>query len=364
MTSRVLLVTFQQALRSIALSLLPITSITLIGWALAGSQTGNTSDPLRASIWFWLAAHLIPFTLKLAPGYVTTHFNCLPIAAVLIPFLTLRSSFKRASEELQNPRAARSFITLWYGLLTTLTALAMQSESVKPVLYLAPIYGGALALIATIDFKSEIFASLKYLANLFLIIFGISLITLTYLLVKHFSVLKSLTVVSQPGLVGGLLLVLIQILYLPNIIFALISYVLGFGFALGAGTLVSPLTVKLNGIPAIPILAALPSQKFKFALLLILIPTIALLLNQIYWLRGIQSVKEGLAKISKGLLSFLILALFFGYQSGGTFFTKALNPFGIKWWSLVCALLVAQIFVTLFFYLLPTVIRKAFKRNV
>ena len=124
-------------------------------------------------------------------------------------------------------------------------------------------------------------------------------------------------------------------------------------FALGAGTLVSPLTVKLNGIPAIPILAALPAQKFKFALLLILIPTIALLLNQIYWLRGIQSVKEGLAKISKGLLSFLILALFFGYQSGGTFITKALNPFGIKWWSLAGALLAGQVAITFFTYLVP-----------
>ena len=67
MVSRVLLVTFRQALRSIVLSLLPITTITLIGWSLAGSQTGNTSDPLKASIWFWLATHLIPFNLNLAP---------------------------------------------------------------------------------------------------------------------------------------------------------------------------------------------------------------------------------------------------------------------------------------------------------
>jgi hypothetical protein len=238
----------------------------------------------------------------------------------------------------------------------------MQSETVKPVLYLAPIYGGTLALIATIDFKAKAFESLKYLANLFLIVIGFTLLILSYLLIKHFAVLKSLTIVSQPGLVGGLLLVLLQILYLPNISFAMISYFLGFGFSMGAGTLVTPLSVKLNGIPAIPLLAALPSQKIKFALFFIAIPVIALLLNQIYWLRGVSSIKMGLSKISKGMAAFLSLALFFGYQSGGTLITKALHPVGIKWWALPGALLAGQITITFFAYLIPKGIYRLVKR--
>ena len=75
-----------------------------------------------------------------------------------------------------------------------------------------------------------------------------------------------------------------------------------------------------------------------------------------------KSIKEGMAKISKSLLPFLILALFFGYQSGGTFITKALNPFGIKWWSLAGALLVGQVAITFFAYLIPKGIYRLVKR--
>ena len=162
MVGRVLLVTLQQALRSVALSLLPITTITLIGWSLAGSQTGNTSDPLRASVWFWLAAHLIPFQLKLAPAFISTFFNYLPIAALVIPFISLRGSYQRAAIELNNERAARSFLTLWYAVIVTLAAYALQSETVKPVVFLAPIYAGALALLACVNWKATNFNKIKF----------------------------------------------------------------------------------------------------------------------------------------------------------------------------------------------------------
>ena len=54
---RILLVTLQQALRSIVLTLFPISFIALVAWATAGSETGNTADPIRAAIWLWLGAH-------------------------------------------------------------------------------------------------------------------------------------------------------------------------------------------------------------------------------------------------------------------------------------------------------------------
>jgi hypothetical protein len=361
--ARVLLVTFQQALRSVVLSLLPITTLTLIAWALAGSQTGNTSDPLRASIWFWLGSHLIPFQLNLAPAFTSTFFNYLPIAAVILPFISLRSGFQRSAEELNNKRAARSFITLWYALIVTGAALLMQTETIKPIVYFAPIYAGAIALFATIDFKSEIFNNFRLFGNLVLIVLGISLLIIAFQLVSNFAIVKSLTMVVQPGWIGGLLLVFLELLYLPNLLVSVLAYICGFGFSIGNGTLVSPLVFKLNGIPAIPVLAALPSEIKKSALILALIPITALLLNQIRQVKGVTSIRIGLSNIVKSIWIFLPIALFIGYQSGGTFITKNLYPFGAKWWVLTAIFLLGQLLVSTFFYLAPVGIMKVARRS-
>ena len=64
--SRLLLVSFQQAVRSITLALLPISFIALLVWATAGSSNGNTADLLRAAIWLFLAAHHVPLQLSLS----------------------------------------------------------------------------------------------------------------------------------------------------------------------------------------------------------------------------------------------------------------------------------------------------------
>ena len=364
MAKRVLLVTFQQALRSLILSLLPVTTVTLLAWAFAGSQTGNTSDPLRASIWFWLAAHLIPFKLSLAPAYIATFFNYLPLGGIVLPLLTLRSSFKRAVLELKNERAARSFITIWYALFATLACTFVQSETVKPIIYFAPIYAAALALLSTINLKSPYFAPARYLVFAHLLLFGVIALVIAFQLTVHFQVVKSISLVVQPGWIGGILLVFLEILYLPNLILATISYISGFGFSIGAGTLVTPLKVKLNGIPAIPILGALPGQRYLYALLFLLIPLILSIINLRMVTKNQSSIKAALSNFWDSIWLFIPTAIFLGYQSGGGFITKALTPFGIWWWTLVSTFLLIQGFVLVFFYLLPQGVIKIVRRNV
>jgi hypothetical protein len=362
MVSRVLLVTFRQALRSIVLSLLPITTITLIGWSLAGSQTGNTSDPLKASIWFWLATHLIPFNLNLAPAYTQTFFNYLPIAAVVLPFISIRSGFQRAVAELENERAARSFLTLWYGLIATLAALLMQSETVKPVVYLAPIYAGSLALISTINFKGQFFQSFRYFGNLCLIIFGVVAIGIAISLILHFSVMKSLTTVIEPGWVGGILLVIIQLLYIPNIIISAVAYFSGFGFLIGTATLVSPLTFKLSGIPAIPILAALPVQRHPFAFIFLLLPILLFIINLFKATRRTSSISDGLRKLLGSFWIYIPIALVIGYQSGGILISKSFGFLGVKWWVPAVTLLLGQLIIAILIYIIPQGVRKLVTR--
>jgi hypothetical protein len=61
-----------------------------------------------------------------------------------------------------------------------------------------------------------------------------------------------------PGAVGTVLLVLLQLGYLPNAVIWAIAFSLGPGFAFGAGTVVAPTGSALAQLPAFPMLAALP----------------------------------------------------------------------------------------------------------
>ena len=58
---------------------------------------------------------------------------------------------------------------------------------------------------------------------------------------------------------GGLLYTLLVAAVAPNAVLLTGSYLLGPGFAVGTGTLVSPASVVLGPVPAFPLLAALPS---------------------------------------------------------------------------------------------------------
>lgn len=62
----------------------------------------------------------------------------------------------------------------------------------------------------------------------------------------------------QPELAGTVLLVLIQLLYLPNLIIWATAWVLGGGLTLGDGSLISIAVTDVGFVPSIPVLGALP----------------------------------------------------------------------------------------------------------
>ena len=78
-------------------------------------------------------------------------------------------------------------------------------------------------------------------------------------LATHLAGFRAVDVALAPGLVGGVLLLLVQIAYIPNAIVWSICYTLGPGFAFGTGTVVAPTGSALGSLPMLPMLAALPS---------------------------------------------------------------------------------------------------------
>ncbi|WP_403021406.1 DUF6350 family protein [Salinibacterium sp. GXW1014] len=80
---------------------------------------------------------------------------------------------------------------------------------------------------------------------------------------------------SQGGPLGVTVLTVAQLAFVPNLVIWAASWLLGPGFAIGAGSAVSPLGTTLGPIPPIPVLGAVPTGDLAWGFLGILVPVIA-----------------------------------------------------------------------------------------
>ena len=267
MFQRVLWVSLSQVLRSIALVLLPIAFLSLIAWATAGSITGNTSDPIRAALWVWLGFHNIPFALSIPPSGADGFLSYLPLGALIFPFLAIRNSFKRVVDRLDKEthlvNAARLHFTLIYCLLAEILIFVSKTNAVRPVWYfaIAILIPSVYLTTLTVGKKVTLTQPVNFGTRIIALLLAISAVFLSISLFINLSTVKDLITVLRPGIIGGFLLLLINIVYLPNAAVATMAYLSGTGFGIGSNTLISPLENSVAQIPALPILGALPSTE-------------------------------------------------------------------------------------------------------
>jgi hypothetical protein len=143
---------------------------------------------------------------------------------------------------------------------------------------------------------------------------------------------KNLTTVLQPGIFGGFLLLLLNILYIPNAVVSTLAYFSGVGFAVGSGTLVSPSSFRLNKIPAMPLLGALPEDKSLISLLGIVAIVAAGALLVTWTISLNQRV------LVQSLIVAVLLAAFVGYSGSGALITDAMSAVGVSPWKFTLAI--------------------------
>lgn len=355
--SRILLIAFQQALRSVALILLPLSFIALFAWSTAGSATGNTSDPIRAAIWMWLGSHLVPFELSLSAGFSSGALSYLPIGAAIFPWLAIRSGHKRASEFSNNSRGSRTFVLFFYTAIATLAATISQSENIKPNLLLTPAFVLLLGLSATLNYQGNFFQKFNFITYAFMSLLGLSTLAIGVSLIMHFEIVKSLAIVIQPGIMGGILFTILQLLYLPNFALAGISYFFGPGFSIGLGTLISPVTLDINSLPAIPLLGSLPTSEYPLVLIALVVPVLILALNQLKILLVHNEFRVRQKEIMFSVIPFLILLTLFSFFAGGTLLTQDMHPVGVTWWKLPALFAAVQLLTLIFGMYLPKLVK-------
>ncbi len=125
--------------------------------------------------------------------------------------------------------------------------------AIKPLL--APALRAGTAVVASLSMVSAILVSVMLALNWIEIVKLYQSLQLTFL--------GTFTVSAG------------QLALMPNLIAFGNSWLLGTGFSVGQGSLVSPLATELGPLPAIPMLAALPVSGSSLGVLFILVPLLA-----------------------------------------------------------------------------------------
>ena len=267
----------------------------LAGWIAAPHAGLGLPGVLRTAADLWLVGHHVGFAL-----HGTGRIGMLPLGLVALPGALLwiagRWVVRRGQvARLADVGYAALALAVPYGLVAGALALAGQSALATPSLLQAVLSGFLIALVAGGLGGARALAPWRRLIELLppraRAVFLGTVGTLTVLtgagailsgasLATHMGDFRSVDVALAPGLVGGGLLLLVQLAYIPNAIVWSICYTLGPGFAFGTGTVVAPTGSALGPLPMLPMLAALPSGAHSSAtgwvsLLMLSVPYLA-----------------------------------------------------------------------------------------
>ncbi len=277
-----------------------ITLLVLAGWIAAPHAGVGLPGVLRTAADLWLVGHHVGFALHGTGRIGDGRIGMLPLGLVLLPGALLwiagRWVVRRGQvARLADVGYAALALAVPYGLVAGALALAGQSTLATPSLLQAVVSGFLIALVAGGLGGARALAPWRQLIELLppraRAVFLGSVGTLTVLtgagailagasLAARMGDFRSVDVALAPGLVGGGLLLLAQLAYIPNAIVWSVCYTLGPGFAFGTGTVIAPTGSALGPLPMLPMLAALPSGAHSTAtgwvsLLMLSVPYLA-----------------------------------------------------------------------------------------
>jgi len=250
-----------------------ITLLVLVGFIAAPHAGSGLPAVLRTAAMLWLVGHHVGVTFRGAG-----RIGMLPLGLVVLPGALLWRAGRWVVQaggvrRLRHVGLAALALAIPYAVATGALALASRSAQASAWLPQAVCWGFLLALAAgglggaralapwprlirllpqrPRSIVVAVAGSLATLAVAGALVAGISLAV-------HLREATTLQRSLAPGAVGTVLLLLLQLGYLPNAIVWAIAFTLGPGFAFGTSTVVAPTGSALAQLPALPLLAALP----------------------------------------------------------------------------------------------------------
>ncbi len=252
---------------SFAISMLPLAFSAFLAWRAFRVGRRISSAPQLWAAWVGaaIAYWLVSFGLASSAGFAAAQPN--QILAMIMPtvffmfFVIIGSVVGDPASvygvgkqvQAQERRALRDFVAQRFEALPWFVRVVWS-----------PAWRAGTAITSALLAVSAIAISILILIN------WISVITFY----------ESL----QTSVFGGLVLTVGQMLLLPNFVVWGASWLTGTGFAIGAGSLISPLGSAAGPLPMIPIFAILPQGTLNFGMIALAVPLVFAFLATV-WVR-------------------------------------------------------------------------------
>jgi len=287
---------------------IPLVPLTVL-WAVQYGFAVDWGVFWRASADTWLVGHGVDLQVTLdsvlaasigAPAVTAFPVTIAPLGFALLTLLLALRAGRRVGETRYRTLGAlaglATFVLLSTGVtLTALFPLARPSIGqgiVFPTLVFALGFGIGLLRTARAegddngsslrdwiaDWPSPVRAlvrtALQGGAAAVAGILAVSAVLVAALVAVNYAGVISLYESMHAGVIGGFALTLGQVAFMPNLVVFAASWLVGPGFAIGAGSSVGPLSTVLGPMPSIPVLGALPTGDHGFGFLGLAVPVI------------------------------------------------------------------------------------------
>jgi Family of unknown function (DUF6350) len=323
----------------------------LLVWVADARSAAGAGAALRAAGQLWLACQGAPLAL---PG---GHLGLLPMGLVALPLALLaraggsaaRSSAGDVSASLRLVAAVAGVYALVAAVVAGLSGSGALRPSPVAALVHASLVGAVGAGLGVLRqagtgravaglLPARLRRTAPPAAAALAVLLGGGALLAGGSLVVHGGLATELARAGQPGVVGGVALLLLGLTLVPNAAVWGASWLAGPGFAVGVGTAVGPFGVTLGPVPALPLLAALPADRVPawVGALALLVPLAA------GGLAGLLAHRRGLGRVDvllTGPLAGLAAGVLAAW-SGGPVGDGRLSAVGPSPWRLAVALTV------------------------
>ena len=338
-----------------AAGLVAVAVPVLLAWAADPRSAAGVGEALRTVVQGWLLAHAT--ALQLPGGTV----DLVPLGLLVLPVLLVRRAARHVAGRarlttLREAARLTSGIAVPYAVLAGLLSALARTSEVRPASGQALLGAGLLAWLSAgsgVLGGAGLWPVLRAAVPQRLVRCGAAATAVVAALVAagallvgttfawHLGAAADLAAGTAPGAVGGLALLLLGVVLVPSAAVWGACWLVGPGFAVGAGTTVGPLDTVLGAVPALPLLAALPtsSPPGPVAALALAVPVLAGMLGGRVVRRRGGGVRDALltAVLAAGLLGLLCVV------TAGPLGDGRLTDVGPSWWrvALVALLEVA-----------------------
>lgn len=245
----------------------------LLVWATDSRSGSGAGAATRAVGQLWLLGH---GTAMRVPGGTV---GVMPLGLALLPLALLHRAGRHGARSLEVTglaQAARLVVAIAfpYAVLCAIVAAASATPDVRPAPVQAVLGGLALGALGAgsgvLRETGLLRPALRLLPSRARGLLRATAVVLGVLLAagsavsgasfaRHAGRASSLAAATDPGVVGGVALLALGLVCVPNAALWGASWLTGPGFAVGVGTAVGPFGTTLGAVPAFPLLAALPS---------------------------------------------------------------------------------------------------------